>query len=85
MMNGGWEGWFLGPFTMLAFIIVVVALIIFLVRWLGGGPVHGPRSSGMPGAPERPDRAMDVLRERYAKGEINREEFEERRRTLLSD
>jgi putative membrane protein len=30
------------------------------------------------------DTALDVLRERYAKGEITREEFEERRRHLAA-
>jgi putative membrane protein len=31
---------------------------------------------------ERPDRALEILRERYARGEMNREEFEARRRDL---
>ena len=47
-------------------------------RWLGGGPM-GPlyqdhRSSSQ--------NATDILRERFAKGEIDKDEFEERRRVL---
>jgi putative membrane protein len=34
------------------------------------------------GWPTRRDPALDVLRERYARGEISREEFEARRRDL---
>jgi putative membrane protein len=32
----------------------------------------------------RPDAALELLRERYAKGDITREEFEERRRNLAA-
>ena len=42
------------------------------VRWLIQ-PCHA----------DRPDPALDILCQRYAKGEINREEFETKRRDLV--
>ncbi len=72
----GWGGMILGPIMMIVFIAVVVVVVVLLVRWLGwtghGGAIHIP-----PGKTP-----LDILRERFAKGEIDKEEFEERRRTL---
>ncbi len=51
-------------------------MVVLLVRWLGrpghGGALHSP-----PGKTP-----LDNLKERFAKGEIDKEEFEERRRVL---
>jgi putative membrane protein len=54
----------------LAFWILLIALIVALVRGLG----TGVRAPGGPG--------IRVLEERYARGEITREEFLERRAVL---
>jgi putative membrane protein len=57
-------------------LIVLVAYIVVRVArstWREPGPSSPPRDS-----------AMDVLRERYARGEIDAAEFEERRRLLES-
>jgi putative membrane protein len=51
----------------------VVAGVVAVAWWL----VRRSRAS------ER-DTALDLLRERYAKGDITREEFEERRRHLAA-
>ena len=77
MWNGGWHGWFFGPIMMIIFIAVAVVVVVLLVRWLGGGLGHG-------GALHSPltKTPLDILKERYAKGEIDKEEFEERRRVL---
>ena len=76
MWGGGWHGWFFGPIMMIVFIAVVAVVVVFLVRWLGA-PGHGGTPHGLPGkAP------LDILKERFAKGEIDKEEFEERRRVL---
>ena len=73
--NVGW-GWIgLGVIHMLLFWILIVLVIVALVRWLGGASedrLPPPRSSS----------ALDILKERYARGEIEREEFQAKKRDL---
>jgi len=74
MWDGGW--WmFLGPIWMIVVIGAIVAVVVLVVRWLGGSgpsaPVNGPART-----------PIDILKERFARGEIEKEEFEERRRLL---
>ena len=60
--------WFLGPVMMIVFIFVCVAMLRFMM--------HGMRQRSRHGD------AMEILRARYARGEIDAKEFEERRRLL---
>jgi len=78
MWGGGWHGWFFGPVMMILFLVIVVIVVVLAVRWLGGAG-HGATHS--PHAPSGKS-PLDILRERFARGEIDREEFEERRRVL---
>jgi putative membrane protein len=78
MWDGAWYGWILGPLMMLVFIAVGVAVIVLVVRALGGFDGRGSASSAMP----TQARAIDILKERFARGEIDKEEFEEKRKTL---
>ena len=75
MWNGGWFGWFFGPLMMIVFIGVIVAAVVLLIRGLSGPAQHAP------GPSSRPD-PLDILKERFAHGEIDSEEFDERRRIL---
>ena len=76
MWGGGGYGWFFGPIMMIMFIAVAVVVVVPLVRWLG--------TSGHGGvAPHPPGKTpLTILKERFARGEIDKEEFEERRRLL---
>jgi putative membrane protein len=76
MWGSGWHPWFFGPIMMIVFVGVVVFVIVLLVRWLG--------PSGHSASPHQPsaNRSLDILKERFARGEIDKEEFEERRRVL---
>ena len=74
MWGGGW--WmFLGPLMFIVFIAAAVAAVVVVVRWLGGS--HGVTPPSPPAKTP-----LDILKERYARGEIDKEEFEERRRVL---
>jgi len=79
-MYGWGMGWFGGIFMIVFWVLVIVGLV-FLIRWLlqstrGGGDSHWPRSSS--------SAALEILKERYARGEINKQEFEEKKKDLLS-
>ena len=73
--DGGWSMFFFGPLFMIITLAAVVAAIVFLVRWLGSMPGSGPL---VPPAKT----PLDILKERYARGEVDKTEFEERRRVL---
>ena len=72
----GWGGMSFGPIMMIVVVILVVVLVVLLVRWLGE-PGHGSASHNPPGKTP-----LDILKERFAKGEIDKDELEERRRVL---
>ncbi len=69
----GWGHMVVGGLMMLLFWAAVIALIVLIVRWLSGSAREQ----------RPPDRsALEILEERFARGEIEREEFEEKRRLL---
>ena len=75
--EGGY-GMFFGPLFMILILAATIAVIVFLVRWLSGVQQgFGPASLTPP-----VQTPLDILKERFAKGEINKEEFDERRRVL---
>lgn len=76
MWGGGWYGMFFGPMMMVLFVAAIVIIVVLLVRWLGGTS-HGPAM--LPPSAKTP---LDLLKERFARGEIDKEEYEERRRIL---
>ena len=71
---GGWGGlgW-MGPVFMLAFWALVITGGVFLVRYLA-------RQARTGGSQES---ALEILKRRYARGEIEKEEFEAKRKDLI--
>lgn len=69
-MDGFWGGGFMMFFWWLLIIIAIVAL----VKWAMNQRTATPKE-------ETP---MDILEKRYAGGEISKEEFEERKKDLMS-
>ena len=71
-MHPMWGVWGLGMvFMMLVFWGLVIVALALGIRWLVNQ-----------GRPPSSDTALTILRERYARGEINKEEFEAKKRDL---
>ena len=68
---GGW-GYVLMTLSMLMFWGLVIGAIVALVRYLGPAQGTGRVSSTTPSGPER------ILADRFARGEIDEEEFQRR-------
>ena len=78
MMNDwGWGFMWLMPLVMMAWFALMIAVIVLLVRWLGGG--SGGRSGGRSASTRT---ARDILDERYARGEIDQEEYLQRQKDI---
>ena len=76
--HGAWGGgWLHGPVMVIVTILVLALVAMLVARLMGCGRHrcgHGRNASN----------ALSILEERYAKGEIDKAEFEERRTTLRS-
>jgi putative membrane protein len=73
-MWGAWGPWGIGMMLMmLVFWGLIIVGVVLGIRWLvtqGKGP--------------QGDSPLDILKRRYARGEINKEEFEAKKRDLLA-
>ena len=73
---GGWGAgnmmsWFGGGIMMILFWATIIYFIVWLIR-----------NNKINGADDK--KALDILKERYAKGEIDKKEFEEKKKDLTS-
>lgn len=62
-----------GGFFGILFWIILIALVVLAVSWLSGAGF---------GNRERGKSALDILDERYARGEIDKLEYEQKRREI---
>ena len=74
-MGWGWGWGMLGAVHMVLWWVLIILGIAVLAKWLFGGASGGERTGG---------RALEVLKERYARGEIGKDEFEQKKRDLAS-
>lgn len=68
-MGWGWIG--IGAVHMVLFWALVILALVVAVKWLTGGAARFDEA-----------RAIDILKARYARGELTREEFERMKREL---
>ena len=68
----GWGFGILGWFFMLLFWLLIILGVVALIRYLA--------RSGQSREDKTP---LDILKERYARGEIDKKEFEEKKKDLL--
>jgi putative membrane protein len=92
MWSGGWGFWWGGPLMMLG--LIVFCIVIFMLGRRSGsgwhhphrGPGHmrgqGPGSDPAWGDPTYS--ALQILNERFARGEIQKPEYEEKKAAILS-
>lgn len=75
----GWGGWLLGILLTVAFWGLLITAIVWVVRAVRGGRPGGPVYH-MPAAPFRPSGSGPeaILAERFARGEIDENEFRSR-------
>lgn len=66
--GGMWFGW-------LFWIIILIVIVWAVVRFTGGG-----QSRQLP--PASYETPLDILKKRYAKGEINKEQYEQMKKDL---
>jgi putative membrane protein len=82
MMTPGWmmSGWGLGYglfgwLVMLLFWVLIIAGVVILVRWfMDQGKLKRPTTEETP---------LDILKKRYARGEIDKEQFETMKQELI--
>lgn len=68
--DGMWFGWIF----MVVFWALIIIGIVALVRWI--------ITQNRPPESHTDKSALDILKERYAKGEISKEDYEEKRKNL---
>lgn len=74
-MMGGWGmGWFVIIFMLIFWVLVIVGLVS-LIKWLIQTTSREKSEAGG-------DRVLDILKERYTRGEIDKRKYKEMRKDL---
>ncbi len=79
MMGGyGMGGFGFGGVFMIMWWVLIIVGIVVLVKWLLG-PSSSPGGGSGSGSGSR---ALDILKERYARGEIDEQEYRKKKQDL---
>lgn len=76
---GGW-GMGIGFFSMILFWALIILGIVAAIRWLMRESQDRPEQGGH--APSHNKTPLEIVQERYARGEIDRAEYEQKKRDL---
>lgn len=79
MMGGGWLIWLVVLVLFLLLVGGAIAVAVWFIAQSSSG-----RSQGTAQGTRRQDEALEILRQRYARGEIDREEYVRMRDELRS-
>lgn len=72
MMDGYGMGYGMGILGLIFWILVIIGLVLLIkYLWEGGGVKREQES------------ALEILKRRYARGDISKEEFEDKKKELL--
>ncbi|MFQ5484315.1 MAG: SHOCT domain-containing protein [Desulfobacterales bacterium] len=75
-MMGGWGMGWIGMIMMIAFWVLIIVGLVFLVKWLVQTTSKGEKTV------QSGSKALDILQQRYARGEIDKTEFEIKKKDL---
>ena len=75
----GWQFWWICPLMMMLMMLVVAPIFIFGRRHAGDSVHHW-----VPPWRDSSESAVQILSERFARGEIDRDEYEQRRAAISS-
>ena len=73
-LYGGYGWWWIMPLVMFVFWGLVIAGLVLLIRAIARGSTSSSQKQA--------DSALEILKQRYARGEISKQEFEEKKKDL---
>jgi putative membrane protein len=78
-MMGGWGGGWAGSLFMMLIWLIILGLAVAAVVWVVRSTTYGSMHQARIGR----SRGLELLEERYARGEINRDEYLQKKGDIL--